>query len=92
MSRAALAGPLTDVHGAIAVEAGGCAPPIVVDDSPRHRRVICLNHFPLELLPAGATAADAKARCDELTALHKARPGVHIARMYWVATVREAIP
>jgi hypothetical protein len=53
------------------------------------RIVICMNHFPLELMGEGATAEDAQRRCDELTAEHKAKPGVHIARWYHFCAVPE---
>lgn len=77
-----------------AVDAGGCAPPIQIDEAPAMRIVISVNHFPLEVLSEGSTTADAKARCDQLTADHREKPGVHISRLFSFSTVpvREVAP
>lgn len=51
----------------------------------KSRIVICLNHFPHEVMGEGATPAQAQQRCDELTAAHKTR--THVARQYHFCTV-----
>lgn len=55
------------------------------------RIVVCLNHFPLEVLEAGATVQQAKDRCEELDAAHKARKGV-VPRLHYFCTVPEREP